>query len=46
MLIIHGVTAYCASKLPETNGMELGKVTDHDGQENDELMTGISLELL
>lgn len=47
MLVIHSITAIFASLLPETKGMELGKVTEEEvPPDHQELKTGASMELI
>ena len=47
MLVIHAVTAVFASMLPETKGMQLGKVTEEEvPTDHQEFKTGRSMELI
>lgn len=44
MLIVHIVTAFFVSKLPETKNMKLGEVTE-DLSQNEMIENGVSMEL-
>ena len=44
MLIVHIVTAFFVSKLPETKNMKLGEVTE-DLSQNGMIENGVSMEL-
>ena len=46
MLLVHGVTALCVTKLPETRGMKLGKVAEARLAETESMSNIESMELI